>query len=103
MLSCAASCRSDEARTDLETAIERVQELSDRGLQSSHHTFNLALYHLAAGEAEEAGRLYQEALADGITPHSVREAVDRLSEFLDLFPSHSQARAMRDLLERRLV
>jgi hypothetical protein len=63
---------------------------------------NLALYHLAAGAAEEARRLYQEALAGGAPLYVLREAIHDLDDFLALFPDHPQAQAMRDLLQAHL-
>jgi alkylhydroperoxidase/carboxymuconolactone decarboxylase family protein YurZ len=62
----------------------------------------LALYHLAAGKAEGAERLYQEALSGGAPLHRIRKAIHDLEDLPRVFPDHLQAYAMRDLLQEHL-
>jgi hypothetical protein len=66
------------------------------------NTFNLALYHLAAGEVGDAYNLVRDALSNGAPSDIIREAIIDLGDFLTLFPDSSQAQAMRDLLQRQL-
>jgi tetratricopeptide (TPR) repeat protein len=94
--------RPDQAQDDLEIAIQRAHELYEKGTQPHRDAFDLALYHLAAGKTEDAGRLYQEALANGISPHHIRGAIRDLEDYLSLFPDHLQAHTLRDMLRQRL-
>ena len=94
--------QTDRAQADLTMAIQHTQEMYKEEPQNWSNTLNLALYHLAAGEAEEAERLYREALAGGASLYRIREAIRDLEDFLALFPAHSQAQAMRDLLQKHL-
>jgi len=94
--------RVDQAQADLSAAIRRVREQYEQDPQDWRNALNLALYHLAAGEADEAERLYEEALAGGAPPHRIRDALRDLDDFLALFPDHPQAQAMRDMLQEYL-
>jgi len=66
------------------------------------NVFNLTLYHLAAGKAKEADRLYREALAGGAASLLVHMAICDLDDFLVLCPEHAHARAVRRLLQAHL-
>jgi tetratricopeptide (TPR) repeat protein len=91
----------DDAATDLKTAIQLAQQRYDpaEDRQDWRNTFNLAIYHLAAEETEKAKSLYQDALSSGASTHHIHEALGDLDDFLTVFPNHTQARAMRDLLQ----
>lgn len=68
-----------------------------------HNTCNLALYHLVAGNAAEAQRLY-EILLDGTTSAALlSEAREDLMDLLRLFPRHSQAQAILEMFPRKPV
>jgi len=92
----------DEAQADLTAAIQYARRGYEKNPQDWANTFDLALYHLVAGEAEGAGRLYKEALAGGASSYRIRDALYYLGHFLVLFPDHPQARAVRDLLQEHL-
>jgi tetratricopeptide (TPR) repeat protein len=94
--------QADTAQADLRVAIQYARNKYDTDAKYWRNTFNLALYHLAAGEVEEAERLYRVALAGGASPYLVREAIRDLDDFLGLFPDHPQACAIRDLLQKHL-
>jgi tetratricopeptide (TPR) repeat protein len=94
--------QTDQAQADLTAAIQRAQEVYEEKPQNWQNTFNLALYHLAAGEAEEAERLYQAALSSSASSYHIRKAIHDLDDFLALFPDHIQAQAMRHLLQQHL-
>jgi tetratricopeptide (TPR) repeat protein len=91
--------QTDQALSDLTLAIQRARERYERGPQQWRNTFNLALYNLAAGEAEEAERLYREALSGGASPYRISEALRDLEDFLCVLPDHSEVQAMRELLQ----
>jgi tetratricopeptide (TPR) repeat protein len=94
--------QADESQADLTAAIQYARRGYEKNPQDWANTFDLALYHLVAGEAEGAGRLYKEALAGGASSYRIREALYYLGHFLVLFPDHPQAQAMRDLLQEHL-
>jgi 6-phosphogluconate dehydrogenase len=90
------------AEADLAAAIRRAREAYQEKPQEWNNTLNLAVYHLAAGAADEAERLYREAIAGGAPVGALREALRDLDDLLALFPAHPQAQAMRDLLAAHL-
>jgi tetratricopeptide (TPR) repeat protein len=94
--------QTEQAQADLTAAIQRALEMYEKEPQDWQNRFNLALYNLAIGEAEEAERLYREALSGGASPHRISETFSDLNDFLALFPDHAQALAMRDLLQEHL-
>jgi hypothetical protein len=61
------------------------------------NTFNLALYHLAAAHPEASDRLYTSNLTAPI--EWLQMAIDDLDDFLHLFPDHSQAQQVKQLLQ----
>jgi tetratricopeptide (TPR) repeat protein len=92
----------DRAQVDLTAAIVRAREAYEKASEDWRNTLNLALYHLGAGEAEHAERFYREALSGAAPPHRVLEAMQDLEDFLHLFPNHTQAQAMHDMLQQHL-
>ncbi len=63
--------------------------------------FNLAVYHLVAGHEHEAEQLYQSGAAADVPEERIRVAINDLTDFLHIFPEHTQAQAMRALLQQR--
>jgi hypothetical protein len=61
------------------------------------NTFNLALYHFAAAHPEESDRRYTSNLTAPI--ELLQMAIDDLDDFLHLFPDHSQAQQVKQLLQ----
>jgi len=94
--------RSEQAQTDFSLAIQQASPLYEKNPEDWRNTFNLAIYHLAAGHVEEAESLYRKALTHSIPAGNLREAGNDLDDFLHLFPDHPQAKAMRDLLQQHL-
>ncbi|HEX6387691.1 MAG TPA: tetratricopeptide repeat protein, partial [Anaerolineae bacterium] len=84
---------SEPAAADLNRAIDVAQQAYGENPQDWRNTFNLAIYHLAAGNAATAEQLYNEALI--APPTYLREAIQDLDDFLHLFPEHSQALSVR--------
>ncbi len=95
--------QTDQAQSDLTLAIQRGRERYEKSPHDWRNTLNLALYHLAAGEAEDAQRLYREALSGGASPHRIREALRDLEDFLSVLPDRPKAQAIRDLLQAHLA
>jgi len=92
----------DLAQADLTAAIQVARRTYDHDPRDLPNTFNLALYHLTVAEAEEAERLYREALSGGGSPYHIREAIRELDDFLALVSDYPQARAMRELFQEHL-
>ena len=93
----------DDAQHDLTAAIQIAEQKYNQDPCNWLNTFNLTLFHLAAGTSERAEQLYHEALAAHAALHSVREAIRDLDDFLALFPDHTDAQRMRELLQAYLA
>jgi tetratricopeptide (TPR) repeat protein len=87
-----------KGHADLAVAIQLAQERHGKEPENSSNSFNLALYHLASGEPEDVEGFYRRGLAGDASPHDICEAIRDLDDFLGLFPGHSEASALRDLL-----
>jgi tetratricopeptide (TPR) repeat protein len=85
--------RYSEALQDLDRAIEIDPK-------NWGNTFNLALYSLAAGNIQQAQKLYQYALTRGASLELILVAHRDLKDFLTIFPNHVQAQEMRKLLHQ---
>ena len=79
--------KTQAADTDLIRAIDSARTTQQERPQESRIKFNLGLYHLAMGQAEEAQNIYRETLAAGAPVAAIRGALTELENFLDLFPS----------------
>ena len=94
--------QNDKARTDLQAAIQIVQQKRDADPWDWRNPLRLARYHLALGEAEQAERLYRKILPGKVPAYRARTAAADLEDFLALFPTHSQARALKGIVEEYL-
>lgn len=94
--------QTDNAQADLTTAVQIAQQKQAEDPKDWRNTLKLALYRLVSGEVEQAERLYREMLSGSVSSYRARTAAIDLRDFLALFPSHAQARAMRDLVEEYL-
>jgi tetratricopeptide (TPR) repeat protein len=90
--------RDNRARGDLEDALARGEEKLALASNGGRHAMNLATYHLALGNADEAESRYRRAVEQGASPTVIRETVGDLDDFLHLFPDHPRAAELRDLL-----
>jgi len=93
---------SEQAQADFSLAIQQASPLYEKNPEDWQNTFNLAIYHLAAGHIEEAEGLYRKALTHPIPAGLLREVINDLDDFLHFFPDHPQAKVIRDLLQQRL-
>ena len=88
----------EKAEEDLRQAVGIAQVRYDEKRADWWNTLNLALYFLAGGDRVSAARLYEDTLAGGPSEAVLREAIDDLDEFLQLFPQNEFARTMREML-----
>jgi tetratricopeptide (TPR) repeat protein len=87
----------ESAGIDFQQAISIAQATYEKDPIAWWNTFNLALYHLAAAHPEESDRLYTSNLTAPI--EWLQMAIDDLDDFLQLFPDHSQAQQVKQLLQ----
>ncbi len=92
----------DRAKADLDHAIQLAQQEYDENPEDHRNSFNLALYHLAAGTNQQSWRFYRDALNRGAPLSSIQTAVRDLEDFLCLFPGHEWAAKAKTTLEKRL-
>jgi len=98
-----AMSSTEQAKTDLSRAIRRAENVHSQNPEDSRNVFDLALYHLAAGQADQARRLYQTTVSDvGVSPWLVRGALQDLDDILGVLPDLSEADAIRTLLQKKL-
>ncbi len=96
------SGREEEAGQDFAAAIVQAEETHRENPGDWRTTFNLALYHIAAGNPARAESLYRQA-AEGAPLGLIRMAVQDLDDFLYLFPNHPHAAKMRRFLQDGLA
>jgi tetratricopeptide (TPR) repeat protein len=94
--------REQEAHADLAKGTELAREWYEREPRNWRNTFNLVLYYVAASEFGEAERLVNEGISSGASSYRIREAMEGLEDFLALFPGHSQALALKQMLKSAL-
>ena len=97
-------CLNQEAAAlaDVRRAIEIASAVYQEQPGNWRNTLNLALYHLAIGDTEQAERLYREACSGDAPPYLIREAIEDIDDFLTVVPDHEQAKAMRAMLQKHL-
>jgi hypothetical protein len=94
--------RPSPAEADLAAAITAPGRHIRRSLRSGTTPSTWPSTTWPPGAADEAERLYREAIAGGAPVGALREALRDLDDFLSLFPAHPQAQAMHDLLAAHL-
>jgi tetratricopeptide (TPR) repeat protein len=92
----------DRAKADLDRAIQLAQQQYDENPENHGNTFNLALYHLAAGTIPQAWHFYRNALDRGAPLSIIQEAIRDLEDFLGVLPGHEWAIKAKAELEKRL-
>ncbi len=91
----------EPAETDFQKAITITTSQYEKDPIDWRNTFNLALYHLAAGHHEESDRLYTSNLTAPI--EYLQMAISDLDDFLHLFPDHTQAQQVKQLLQGAIL
>ena len=89
----------DKAKNELANAVKLAKPKYDENPQDWQNTLNLALYYLAADYIPTAKQLYELALSQNALPGYICMAIRDLDDFLTVFPEHSEAQAMRELLD----
>ncbi len=90
--------QSDLAEADLDIAIRLAQQKHTEKPANCRNTFNLALYHLVAGNLPSAKRFYQIALQHNASPANIRDALQDLEDLLKVLGDVPYAKQMIDFL-----
>ncbi|MEH2202719.1 MAG: tetratricopeptide repeat protein [Nostoc sp.] len=94
--------QAKSAEADLNIAIEIAQQEYTEKPDNCQNTFNLALYHLVAGNLSTAQELYQTALEQTTFQTKIRNAIQDLKDLLRVFPENTPAQQIKAVLERKL-
>jgi len=94
--------QTEKVAEDLAKAIELGQKGYESNPTDWRNGFNLAIYHLAAGDFVAATKLYHEGLAGGASQGNLHEAIQDLDQFLGVFPNHAEGLALKAELEGAL-
>ena len=94
--------QSNAAKTDLYSAIRLAQQKHTEKPANCQNTFNLALYHLVAGDIPSAKRFYQIALQYNASPTDIRDALQDLEDLLKVLGDVPSAKQLIELLEQHL-
>ncbi len=94
--------QTESAKVDLDTAIQIAQQKHTEKPDKYQNTFNLALYHLVAGNLSTAQELYQTALEQTHLQSEIRNAIQYLKDLLRVFPENIHAQQVKVLLEKKL-
>ncbi len=89
---------ADSWLDDLNAAVAIATAAHQTTPTNLRNLFNLALYHVARGDAEEAESLYREGMAGQPDELLRREAAADLEQYLSLFPDDALAGRMSALL-----
>ncbi len=88
------------AQTYLAQALDAASRTYEAQPGNHRNTFNLALYHLAAGNSDRAMALYEEVLALHASWLQIQAAMQDLLEYRALFPGDAGAVALRELMNQ---
>ncbi|NET62454.1 MAG: hypothetical protein F6K47_42055 [Symploca sp. SIO2E6] len=95
--------QTDSAKADLNKAIQIAQNKHTEKPDNCRNTFNLALYHLVAGNLSTAQEFYQTAIQQGASQFQIREAIQDLTDLLRVFPENTAAQQIKaNLSELRI-
>ena len=89
----------NEAKKDLELAIEFSDQKYQKSPNDWRNTFNLALYYSAIASYKMSKQLYVDALREDVPTDLKNGAIEDLDNFIRLFPKNKHAQAMRKLFE----
>jgi tetratricopeptide (TPR) repeat protein len=94
--------QSEPASQDFKTAVTLATADYQTDAKNWRNTFNLALYHLAAGDLGQAKHYYRQGLQPEVPNTAIQGAIQDLDDLLVVFPQHSQAIYIKQVLEKQL-
>jgi tetratricopeptide (TPR) repeat protein len=92
----------DSAKADLDTAINLAQQKHTEKPEDYQNTFNLAIYHLVAGNLSTAKEFYQTTLQHNPSLSDIRDALQDLEELLEVLGDVPSAKQMIEELKPHL-
>ena len=87
----------EKAESDIQQAIQLAQQGSEAKPQDCQKIFNLAIYHLTAGDMSKAKHLCQDALDKESPIRRIKEAIRDLDDLLTVLPNFPNAEELRRL------
>jgi tetratricopeptide (TPR) repeat protein len=94
--------QADSAKADLNKAIQIAQQEQTEKPSNYQNTFNLAIYHLIAGNLSNAQEFYQSALHECASLVKIRVAIQDLKDLLRVFPENTAAQQIKVMLEEKI-
>ncbi|MGB3300054.1 MAG: hypothetical protein WBA76_17465, partial [Phormidesmis sp.] len=94
--------QTENAKADIEQAINLAHKDYEANPQNCRNIFNLAIYHLTAGNVEQSNHLYQEALNKGPSTKLIKAVIRDLEDLLTVLPNFPNAELMRSRLQASL-
>ena len=94
--------QADSAKADLNKAIQIAQQEQTEKPSNYQNTFNLAIYHLIAGNLSNAQEFYQSALHECASLVKIRGAIQDLKDLLRVFPENTAAQQIKVMLEEKI-
>jgi tetratricopeptide (TPR) repeat protein len=94
--------QSNAAKADLDIALHLAHQKYINKPANCQNTFNLALYHLVAGNLSTAREFYQIALQHNASPAKIRDALQDLEDLLKVLGDVPDAKQMIEELKQHL-
>jgi tetratricopeptide (TPR) repeat protein len=90
----------EEASKKISIAIQIARVQYEKNLADNRTALTLALYYLSNDDSKEAEFLYESVLSKNVQLELVKEAIQALDDFLEIFPYHSFSKSIRERLVR---
>lgn len=94
---------SAQAQNDFETVLRLTSEAREAYPDDYEIVFEMALFHLAARNYDDANKFYHEALEKCDDQDIIEQATQNLEYFINLFPEDASAGDILQLLREALV
>jgi len=88
----------EEASKKISMAIQIARVQYEKNLADNRTALTLALYYLSNDDIKEAELLYESVLSKNVQLELVKEAIQALDDFLEIFPYHSFSKSIRKKL-----
>ncbi len=102
LLTYRAIHQTENANADIAQAIKLAQQACEANPLNLYNIFNLAIYHLTAGDVAQAKHLYQDALAKEPPAERIKDAIRDLEDLLTVLPNFPQAQDLCSHLKSAL-
>ncbi len=93
----------ENAKADIERAIKLAQQDYEARPVDHQNVFNLAIYHLTAGDVGQAKHLYQDVLEKASSAKLIKEAIRNIEDLLTVLPNFPHAQDLCSYLKSALL